>query len=273
MMLQLRSSLPSYLAELQARGRLSFTDKEALAALGMTRRGFLKAAERLQKDKWLLNPRHGFYVVVPAQYRLFGAPPPSFYIDGLMRHEERPYYVGLLKAAELHGATHHAVMEFQVVTNRQLPRIRAGRSIIAFYYRKDFDLLKEHLSARKTDTGSMMISSPELTAFDLLRYAHAVGGIDAIATVLSDLKAKLDGQKLASLAARMERVYAQRLGYLLERLGSPAAAPLHDYLAANRLPWTELQPRSRNRGAPGPEPVEKNERWRVIVHHFPEADE
>ena len=34
----------------------------------------------------------------------------------LIRFEHCPYYVGLLKAAEMHGATHQAVMEFQVVT-------------------------------------------------------------------------------------------------------------------------------------------------------------
>ena len=38
-----------------------------------------------------------------------------------MRHEGEAYYVGLLKAAELHGATHQAVMEFQVVTGKRLP--------------------------------------------------------------------------------------------------------------------------------------------------------
>ena len=46
--------------------------------------------------------------VVPPQYASWGAPPPGWYIDDLMRHEGRPYYVGLLKAAELHGATHQA---------------------------------------------------------------------------------------------------------------------------------------------------------------------
>src|SRR5205823_747771 len=50
----------------------------------------------------------------------------------LMRHEGHPYYVAFLKAAELHGATHQAVMEFQVATDKRLPRILAGRSIITF---------------------------------------------------------------------------------------------------------------------------------------------
>jgi hypothetical protein len=83
--------------------------------------------ERQQKHGHLITPRRGFYVIVPPQFMSWGAPPPSWYIDALMRHEGRPYYVGLLKAAELHGATHHAVMEFQVVTDKRLPKIRAGR--------------------------------------------------------------------------------------------------------------------------------------------------
>lgn len=274
MMQQEPSSLQDYVLRLQSEGRITFTRAEAIRALSVSDAAFLKAAERLQKRKLLLNPKHGFYVVVSAQYLSWGAPPPSSYIDDLMRHEHRPYYVGLLKAAELHGASHHAVMEFQVVTDRQFRRIKAGRSIIAFYYRKDLKILESHLSPHKTDTGHMMVSSPELTAFDLLRYAHAVGGVDAIATVLSDLKEKLDGQKLALLAPLMERAYVQRLGYLLERLDcAQAAAPLHDYLASKPYPWSELQPRARAQGEKGSDAVERNERWRIIVHRHPEIDE
>jgi hypothetical protein len=75
----------------------------------------LDTAERQQKHGHLISPRRGFYVIVPPQFMSWGAPPPSWYIDALMYHEGRPYYVGLLKAAELHGATHQAMMEFQVV--------------------------------------------------------------------------------------------------------------------------------------------------------------
>lgn len=39
------------------------------------------------------------------------------YIDDLMRHEGQTYYVGFLMAGAMHGVTHQAVMEFQVVTN------------------------------------------------------------------------------------------------------------------------------------------------------------
>jgi hypothetical protein len=128
MMPKSRTSLPDYLIRLQAGGHVSFTRGEALEAAQLSEAAFLKAAARLQHKHMLLNPRHGFYVAVPPQFLSWEAPPPGWYIDDLMRHEGRPYYVGLLKAAELHGATHHAFMEFQVITDRQLPKIRAGRS-------------------------------------------------------------------------------------------------------------------------------------------------
>jgi hypothetical protein len=72
-----------------------------------------------------------------------------------MRHEGHPYYVGLLKAAELHGATHQAVMEFQAVTDKRLPEIRAGQSALTFYYRKDMAAISAGIEDRKTDTGRM----------------------------------------------------------------------------------------------------------------------
>ena len=158
MMLEMRDSLPNYLTRLQAGGRVSFTRDEALETSRLSDSAFLKGVARLQRKHMLLNPRQGFYVAVPPQFLSWEAPPPSWYIDDLMRHEGRPYYVGLLKAAELHGATHHAVMEFQVITDKQLPKIRAGRSHIVFYFRKEIEPVLSAIERRKTDTGSMAVS-------------------------------------------------------------------------------------------------------------------
>ena len=61
------------------------------------------ARPALSNERLSVNDRgqiEGFYVVVPPQHASWGAPPPSWYIDALMRREGRPYYVGLLKAAE-----------------------------------------------------------------------------------------------------------------------------------------------------------------------------
>lgn len=274
-MREVGSSLPNFVTALQSEGRLTFTRAEAIAALGITKAAFLKATARLQKRHMLFNPRHGFYVAVPPQFMNWEAPPPPWYIDALMRHEERPYYVGLLKAAELHGATHHAVMEFQVVTDKQLRKIRAGRSWVTFYFRKDLESVREGIVDRKTDTGSMKMSGPELTALDLLRYMHVAGGIDAVATVMTDLAERIDGQKLAVMSTHFERACGQRLGYLLDRLGyAERTNLLHDHLFEKGVtPWVSLQPEPRKAAKSESKPVERNERWRVAVQRHPEIDE
>lgn len=270
-----RSALSAHVSHLLSAGRVVFTSAEAEQALGVGRGPFLDAAERLQRRKHLLGPRQGFYVIVPPQYASWGAPPPAWYIDALMGHEGEPYYVGLLKAAELHGATHQAVMEFQVVTGKRLPKIRAGRSLIVFYYRKDMAAVAAGVEERKTDTGTMKLSSVELTALDLLRYPQAAGGIDNVATILADLGSKIDGGKLAALSVKAERPVVQRLGHLLDRLGhGDRAAPMLDALNARaHVSWTELD-RGEARDADfAPAPLERDPRWRVVVRRVPEIDE
>ena len=191
-----------------------------------------------------------------------------------MRREGQVYYVGLLKAAELHGATHHAVMEFQVITAKRLPRIRAGRSMIAFYFRKDMKAVAAGIEDRKTDTGTMKMSSAALTALDLLRYPQASGGIDNIATVLSDLRQEIDPEQLAALSAVVERPVVQRLGYLLDHIDHDVLTePMLEALRARGpLLWTELDRKGAQDPDFAPEPRQRDLRWRVIVRRVPRVD-
>ena len=269
-----RSALSGYVSGLLSTGRTVFTADEAEQALGVGHGAFLDAAERLQRRKALLNPRQGFYVVVPPQYASWGAPPPAWYIDALMRREGQAYYVGLLKAAELHGATHQAVMEFQVVTAKRLPRIRAGRSMVVFYYRNDMEAVTAGIEDRKTDTGTMKVSSAALTALDLLRYPQASGGMDDIATVLSDLGRKIDRERLAALSVVVERPVVQRLGYLLDHLGhDELTGPMQESLGARgSLPWTELDRREARDPDFASEPLQRDVRWRIIARRLPQVD-
>ena len=269
-----RSALSGYVSGLLSTGRTVFTADEAEQALGVGHGAFLDAAERLQRRKALLNPRQGFYVVVPPQFASWGAPPPAWYIDALMRREGQAYYVGLLKAAELHGATHQAVMEFQVVAAKRLPRIRAGRSMIVFYFRKDMEAVTVGIEDRKTDTGTMKVSSAALTALDLLRYPQASGGMDNIATVLSDLGRKIDREQLAALSVVVERPVVQRLGYLLDHLGrDELTGPMLESLGARgSLPWTELDRQEARDPDFASEPLQRDVRWRIIARRMPQVD-
>jgi predicted transcriptional regulator of viral defense system len=277
MMSDQRMAISSYMTNLLSAGRVVFSRDEARAALGVSHGALLDAAERQQRQQHLISPRRGFYVIVPPQYLAWGAPPPPWYIDDLMRHEGRPYYVGLLKAAELHGATHQAVMEFQVMTDKRLPKIRAGRSTIGFYYRKETGAVREGIEDHKTDTGRMKVSSVELTLLDLLRYPHAAGGLNNIATIVSDLGDRIDPGKLATLSASYERSVSQRLGHLLDHFGhGERTEALHAALPppqGSAVPWVELEPSQAANRVFSPEPKERDERWHVIVRRPPERDE
>ena len=213
--------LSTYLSELLARGEVIFSSQEAEQSLGIGHGAFLDAAERLQKQKKLVRLRRANYVVVPPQFGSWGAPPPSWYIDALMRHEASPYYIGLLKAAEIHGATHQAVLEFQVITEKRMPNIQVGRSMLSFYYRKQIAPVSQAIADHKTETGSMKVSSVELTALDLLRYPQASAGLDNIVTILADLGEKINSEKLASVSVSFPKSVVQRLGHLLDQLGYP----------------------------------------------------
>jgi len=270
-----RPSLSAYITGLLAAGRLVFSRDEAQAALGTGRGAFLAAAQKLQKRGRLLNPRQGFYVIVPPQNLNFGSPPPASFIDDLMRHEKRSYYVGLLKAAELHGAAHHAVMEFQIVTDKQMRNIQAGRSKIAFYFKKDLNAVAYGIEEHKTDTGKMKVSSVELTLLDLLRYPEASGGLDNVLTIFADLGPKLDAGKMASLCDAFERSIVQRAGYLLDRSGlAEPALKLHEFLDRDsHAQWTELDPSLTSVPDLAPESVARDKRWHVLVRRLPERDE
>ncbi len=273
MMHRQHGNIASYVTGLLASGRLVFLREEAQKANNISQGAFLDAAEKLHKRHQLFSPRHGFYVVVPPQYLNLGSPPPASFIDDLMRYESRPYYVGLLKAAELHGAAHQAVMEFQVVTNKRMPVIRAGRTKIAFYYRKDLTQIAAGIEERKTDTGTMKISSAELTILDLLRYPQASGGLDNVVTVLEELGPKLDAEKLGFLARAFERTVVQRLGYLLGCAGLiDHANKLHESLEAAGTQWIELDPSLAADPETASPAIERDKRWRVIVRRVPERD-
>ena len=270
-----RSALSSYASGLLAAGRGIFSADEAQKELGISRGALLDAAERLQRHGQLIRPRRGFYVIVPPQHATAGAPPPAWYIDPLMRHERRPYYAGLLTAAAAHGASHQAVMEFQVITDKLLPGIKAGRTRIVFSYRKDMAAVAAGIEDHKTQSGYMKRSSPELTALDLVRYPQSGAGLDNIATVLSELAERLRQEKLASLSDVFEKAVVQRLGHLLGRLGQPQIAePMFVELSARGpLAWVELEPKQAGDPDLSPPPSERDARWRVIVRRPPEIDE
>jgi predicted transcriptional regulator of viral defense system len=260
-------SLTAFVEDLQARGRYTFTRADAASGNQRSEVALEAALRRLKRRGRIASPRRGFYVLVPVEYREAGCPPASWFIDDLMRYLKQPYYVGLLSAAAIHGAAHQQPMVFQVVTNRPTRAARAGRVRIAFHMSRIIKLAP--LAEVQTETGSMRVSSPEATAFDLVRFAPAAGHLDNVATVLGELAEKLDLAALATLAHAYPAPDAQRLGYLLEQLGkTELAESLMASLEARRHRPVLLAPgQAHDRSQSSTDP-----RWRVIPNVIVEAD-
>lgn len=214
--------LPGFVDDTQASGRYTFLAAEAQAALGVSDTALDKSIRRLKGRGRLVAPRRGFLVIVPTEYRSAGAPPPSWFIDGLMRFLGQPYYVGLLSAAALHGASHQQSVVFQVVTDRPTRPARAGRARIEFHSARTLE--DSPAVSVQTETGFMRVSTPETTAFDLVKFSSACGGYSNVATVLSELADRVDPGALHALAELRKSPEVQRLGYLLDQAGQTRLA-------------------------------------------------
>lgn len=109
------ASAADYITGLQARGRYAFTTADVVAALGASVAAARAALRRLKRKAVIADPYRGFHVVVPPAYRRLGCLPAEQFIPELMHHLGEVYYVGLLSAAQYHGAAHQTPMVFQVI--------------------------------------------------------------------------------------------------------------------------------------------------------------
>ncbi len=254
-----------FVEDLLGQGRYSFTKAEFTRRMGRSAGAVNMALYRLVKAKRLVAPCSGFYVIVDAQHRKAGTLPPEWFIAELMRFKKRPYYVGLLSAAQIHGAAHHRPQKFQVIIPGNAMRpVTAGNVQIRFFVKGAFELAQT--MDVKTPTGFMKVSTPEDTAWDLVRYFKTSGGWDNVMTVLSELAENLDAKNLKMACARQgETIVTQRLGYLLEQAGHKALAAALAVLVRD-APLRPLDPSAPKAGSP------VNRRWNLVINASPESD-
>lgn len=265
--LKKHKKLTDYIESLLEQGEVAFTKKAALADLEITDIAFDRSSQRLLKKKHLIKPMSGFYVIVTPEHRSAGGPDPVHYIEKLMNYIEQPYYIGLLSAALMHGATHQAVMELQVITNKPVKTIRLGRHRIRFIVNKYTE--KIPTLKIKTKQGLAPISTVEATVFDLVRFYKKSGGYSHVATVFLEIGNKINTNNLLKIAdIYNETPLAQRVGFLLEKYGSvKAMSEFHNWLKTRDCSFKRL---SGNRKG---QELERNKKWLLIVDIEVEPDE
>lgn len=261
--------LNSFIDKQRANGRYSFTTEGLHSELGVSENALKKTLQRLKNQESVAMVRRGFYVIVPPEYKAMGIIPTSLYISDLMKFLNRDYYVGLLNAAAYHGAAHQQPQDYSVITEGiALRPIKNDKVGIHFYTKKYWN--KNDVLKKKVDTGYINISSPELTALDLINYYSEVGGFNRIATVMEELKEVMQPEKLVETARQYKEIsVVQRLGYVLEYvLGERQLSDvLYNYLALIDHFPALLRPQRKK-----PDSMITGNRWKVVPNIEIEAD-
>lgn len=251
--------------ERQAAGRYTISLEEIDRTMDGSRIAHQSAIRRLKERGRLVSPRRGFYVIVPPEYASTGSPPASWFVDDLMGYLQQPYYVGLLSAAATHGAAHQHPQVFQVVTTQATASMTAGRVRLEFFRKRN---LEDSSTTRvNTEMGTMRVSTPEATVFDLLRHVQACGHLDNVATVIAVLADVITPRAFTEAAAEAHVTEVQRAGYLLELVGRvDLAQALESFLDGRQVPIALLRPGAESKGVP------KSERWKLALNEHVEPD-
>ena len=212
-------TVKKWIEDMQSTGKNCFSFSEGLAHFPTLNSGSLKRSlTRLAGKGKICSVWKGFYVIVPIEYRSKGIVPAVYYIDQLMQFLGRDYYISLLNAAEFYGAAHQRPMEFSVITTP--PSLRATlKKDIKINFNNKKAILAPYTEQRKTPNSYVRISSPELTAMDLIQFEKTIGGLNRASTVLYELAENCQFKKLkADFFENVPSPVIQRLGYLLDEV-------------------------------------------------------
>ncbi|WP_129664074.1 type IV toxin-antitoxin system AbiEi family antitoxin [Phytoactinopolyspora endophytica] len=201
---------------LLSHGRTSIDTNDAADLLGVTPEQVRTRLRASALRKQLVSPARGLWIPVPAQYRTWGAPPGIHFIEDLMLHLGREYYVGWLSAAEIHGAAHQRPQVFQVAVDARLAARAVGRTRFDFVTRAGLQGLPR--VRHHVPTGYVWLATPEVTALDLCDDLRRAAGLSNAATVLAELveDGVLDMSELARVSLSFPVAAGRRVGWLLD---------------------------------------------------------
>ena len=263
-------SLNDWVKEQEQRGITTFSFQQIRCVFAERSEKTLRTdINRLSSSKRIQNVYKGFYVIIPTQYRLKGVVPPTYYINELMEYIGKPYYVGLLSAAAIYGASHQRAMVTQIVTIGPRSRTSNKNSLLDWNYRQQIP--RELIESRNAEMGRINYSSAELTTVDIVQFASNIGGYQRAATVLAELVDVIDMSKMEGVLPYTTTTAMQRFGYLLEFVlfEQDKADQLYEMLKKrngyfNAVMMSSEHPASNDK---------KSNRWRVNMNINIEIDE
>jgi predicted transcriptional regulator of viral defense system len=254
--------LEDYLLTVRAKGRFVVTQTELTEKFNVSAKALQQNLFRLKSKKQIAQIRQGFYAIIPPEYSHQGMLPVYLFVDDLMKSLDRNYYLGLYSAAAIHGAGHQQPMESQIIVKKPVLRdITRDKLAIRFFTRNKWN--PDDIIQKKTDAGYIKVSSPELTALDLIFYSSKIGGINRLLPILAELSEEIKPSKLNKAARQYNQITViQRLGFLFDKTmdAEQLVTPLKKIVNENRCSNIALS--TANKSKEG----EINYDWKIIIN-------
>ena len=266
------TNLQEWVTNEMVRGRYIFTKNDVVnLQLPISDQALQNGLNRLTDHGTIMSPWQNFYVIIPTEYKLRGVVPPSFYIDRLMKFLGRDYYVSLLSAAELNGASHQKAMVFHTTVNGG--PIRSGvknGTRLEFTLRQNLPL--EFVRQVKTQMGYMNVAGAELTALDIVAEEQKIGGLSRAAEILVELCEQTEwSEAKLPLLGYFSCATIQRLGYLLELIEEEEQADRLYGLLKQTGKTMRKTPLKQSVAIDGDMPIDA--RWKIIKNYEIDIDE
>ena len=255
----------NYFNELVNNNKCTFTLSEVKDHFHLSDKSLLQGLYRYKKDKKIVQIRKGFYGILVPRIATNGQLSYFEFLDDLMKSLDKNYYIALLNAAALYGAAHQQPQITYVFTTPPAPRNIKSSNLI-FLSKSNWQ--QEFIVQKKTQTGFVNVSSPELTALDLCTYIWKFG-VNRVTTILIELHEEMKPSFLKKVAQEYDNVSSlQRLGYILENFteNEKLINTIYVALKENKTYFVPLSPKKEKKG-------EYNHKWKIIVNMQIEPDE
>lgn len=256
-----------FIEEALSKIKYSFTWAELTEFSPKSTNGLRNELDRLIRKKKIVSLRRGFYLIISPQFQTFNKVPISLYLDHLFKTLDKPYYLAFYSAALHHGASHQAVQVDYVMTMPpNLRSINKASTYIDFYSTTHWP--KKNVIRKKSETGYFNLSSPALTAIDLVHYQSKIGGLNRVFTVIEELSEEIKIADINDLLSWYPHTSSiQRLGYLFHELqADELTEAIKTYLSNLTIYPVALS--SEKTGDMG----ELNRSFKVYVNIKPESD-
>jgi hypothetical protein len=213
-----------------ASGRVAFPLADLVEETGLSvtagRNQLLRLGNRVRR----VSPRQRFFLIVSPEFRAVGAPPVAWWLRDYFTWLGQPYYLALQSAASTYGSNPQALQVTQVMTNVPHRPIETGRIRVQFFVKRTLE--QTPTQPLRNAYAPLQVSTPEATAFDLVRYAPRIGGIGRAAETIAPLLPLIRSTELRRvLKIEGETATAQRLGFVLEKLGAKKLTKIiHEWL-------------------------------------------